>query len=208
MKKATFLLVLILAVAFIGGTCQAQGVYIPFNVWDGFGYNHPGFIPEEFAGWHTTCIGASFVDKAPKPIPPPPPQVVERIVQVPTPPVTVIVTKIVPVFPPVFFGVNNKAVKCIPGTIPTLNRVGKYLQDNPNDKVEITGYTDSTGTAAKNQTLSEGRAQSVQKYLVDECSISKDRLPTKGMGANDPIADNSTAAGRAQNRRVEFRQIN
>ena len=70
-------------------------------------------------------------------------------------------------------------------------------------KVTIDGYTDNTGTVKINQLLSGKRANSVKTYLVGK-GISADRLTATGHGIDNPIADNKTAAGRTQNRRVEF----
>jgi OmpA-OmpF porin, OOP family len=66
---------------------------------------------------------------------------------------------------------------------------------------EVGGYTDSTGSAAYNQGLSERRAQAVAEYLSSH-GISGGRLTVKGYGASNPVADNATAEGRAHNRRV------
>ncbi len=74
----------------------------------------------------------------------------------------------------------------------------------PDIKVSIEGHTDNTGKAESNQKLSENRAASVKKYLVSK-GISADRLTTSGFGADRPIEDNKTAAGKAKNRRVEFK---
>jgi outer membrane protein OmpA-like peptidoglycan-associated protein len=74
----------------------------------------------------------------------------------------------------------------------------------PDIKVSIEGHTDSTGKAETNQKLSEKRAGSVKTYLVSK-GISADRLVTSGHGSEMPIEDNKTAAGRAKNRRVEFK---
>jgi outer membrane protein OmpA-like peptidoglycan-associated protein len=65
------------------------------------------------------------------------------------------------------------------------------------------GHTDSTGQPAYNQTLSVNRAQSVVNQLAQD-GVAQQRLAASGMGANQPIADNNTEAGRAQNRRVEI----
>jgi outer membrane protein OmpA-like peptidoglycan-associated protein len=74
----------------------------------------------------------------------------------------------------------------------------------PDIKVSIEGHTDNTGKAETNQKLSENRSASVKKYLVSK-GISADRLTTSGYGADRPIEDNKTAAGKAKNRRVEFK---
>jgi OOP family OmpA-OmpF porin len=70
-------------------------------------------------------------------------------------------------------------------------------------QITVTGHTDSTGAKAFNQSLSERRAESVKAYLVEK-GLSGDRIVTKGMGDSQPVASNKTAAGRAQNRRVDI----
>lgn len=67
----------------------------------------------------------------------------------------------------------------------------------------IEGHTDSTGTAVHNQALSEQRAVSVREYLVGK-AVAAGRLSTVGFGQTNPVADNATELGRAQNRRVEL----
>ncbi len=84
-----------------------------------------------------------------------------------------------------------------------LNEVVKILKDNPDLKLSIDGYTDNTGTAEINQTLSGKRANSVKDYFVKK-GIDVDRLTATGHGQDNPIADNKTAAGRKKNRRVEM----
>jgi OOP family OmpA-OmpF porin len=71
------------------------------------------------------------------------------------------------------------------------------------ESVSITGHTDNAGSAASNQTLSERRAQAVKDYLVSK-GVDGSKISVSGQGASNPVADNSTAAGRAQNRRVEI----
>ena len=72
---------------------------------------------------------------------------------------------------------------------------------------EIDGYTDATGRAAYNQGLSERRAQAVADYLQSH-GISGGRMTVKGFGEDNPVADNSTAEGRAHNRRVVLHRTN
>jgi len=73
-------------------------------------------------------------------------------------------------------------------------------------KVEIEGHTDNQGAEEKNIDLSDRRAKSVQKYLIDH-GVAAERLVAKGYGPARPIADNKTVSGRAQNRRVDFRIV-
>ncbi len=78
------------------------------------------------------------------------------------------------------------------------------LNDNPNMKIEISGHTDNTGSAAINTRLSGERAKAVVDYLTGK-GIDKSRLTSRGYGSSQPVADNSTPQGRAKNRRVEFK---
>lgn len=84
----------------------------------------------------------------------------------------------------------------------TLVSIKNILNEYPNAKFYIDGHTDSTGSKAKNQQLSEERAASVRGYLIEN-GIEASRLQSRGFGPDKPVATNSTAAGRKQNRRVE-----
>ncbi len=86
----------------------------------------------------------------------------------------------------------------------TLNAVATVLNGFPETQVIVTGHTDSTGSAAYNQRLSERRAMAVVQYLTAQ-GVNPARLEGRGMGETAPIASNRTAAGRARNRRVEIR---
>lgn len=85
-----------------------------------------------------------------------------------------------------------------------LDQVVDVMKENPTYNLEIHGYTDSQGDDALNQKLSEDRAAAVRTYLIGK-DVSGDRLRSFGHGETMPIADNKTAAGRAANRRVEFK---
>ncbi len=85
----------------------------------------------------------------------------------------------------------------------TLESFAAYLRDNPTIKVSIEGHTDNVGDPQANLVLSTERAYSVLDYL-QEHGVYKGRLKFKGYGDSKPIANNSTAAGRAKNRRTEF----
>ncbi|TNC84081.1 MAG: hypothetical protein CSH37_12180 [Thalassolituus sp.] len=84
-----------------------------------------------------------------------------------------------------------------------LDDVAKELKRYPDLMIEIQAYTDSRGSDALNQRISEDRAQSVRTYLVEK-GVSADKLTAKGYGEANPVATNDTAEGRAQNRRVEL----
>jgi outer membrane protein OmpA-like peptidoglycan-associated protein len=84
-----------------------------------------------------------------------------------------------------------------------LAKVSGILLAYPNLKLQVEGYTDNIGSDEYNQKLSEERADSVREYLVSQ-SVTDSNVSAKGLGKSDPIADNSTDKGRAQNRRVEL----
>jgi outer membrane protein OmpA-like peptidoglycan-associated protein len=79
----------------------------------------------------------------------------------------------------------------------------EILQRYPDYKMRISGHTDSVGSAASNQELSERRAKACYDYLVAK-GIDPERLSYEGFGESQPIADNRYREGREQNRRVEF----
>ena len=85
-----------------------------------------------------------------------------------------------------------------------LNEVVKILNDDKNVKLSIEGHTDNVGKADYNKTLSEKRAASVKTYLIAH-GVDESRLTSEGFGMDKPVASNKTAAGRAQNRRVELK---
>lgn len=89
------------------------------------------------------------------------------------------------------------------GFFEVLGSVTKVLKEFDQTVVEVAGHTDSTGSDAYNQQLSERRAQTVTDYFLSR-NISAQRFITIGLGESMPIADNSTAAGRQLNRRVEI----
>lgn len=88
----------------------------------------------------------------------------------------------------------------------TLDHVAEELNRQPDVRYEVAGFTDSIGSDAYNQGLSERRAAAVRGYLVDH-GVSPGQLTTNGYGESNPVASNSTADGRSQNRRVEIRPV-
>jgi len=84
-----------------------------------------------------------------------------------------------------------------------LGHLATVIRGYPNGRVDIEGHTDAKGSAAYNQKLSERRAESVKRWLVEREGIAADRLTIRGAGASRPVADNTTDAGRQKNRRVE-----
>ncbi len=93
-----------------------------------------------------------------------------------------------------------------PAFYDVLGSVALVIQEYEKTVVEVTGYTDSTGSASYNQELSTRRAANVGAYLLSQGVISQ-RVLTEGIGDDSPVADNSTAAGRQANRRVELRLV-
>ncbi|MEF9995792.1 MAG: OmpA family protein [Burkholderiaceae bacterium] len=101
----------------------------------------------------------------------------------------------------VSFDVGRADIK--PNLAPVLDRFAQTLRDNPSSTVRVIGHTDSTGSDAINNPLSVNRAASVRNYL-EARGVNSGRITIDGRGSRDPIADNNTASGRAQNRRVEI----
>ncbi len=91
-----------------------------------------------------------------------------------------------------------------PISYPVLDRAVDLLKKNPKARVEVQGHTDSVGSDSYNMRLSQARANSVYKYLVDH-GIDTARLTARGYGETSPIADNRTRDGRSQNRRIDFK---
>jgi len=101
----------------------------------------------------------------------------------------------------VSFDVGRHAIK--PNMRPVLDRLASTLNQHPVTTVTIIGHTDSTGSDAVNEPLSINRAASTRDYLVQR-GVSAQRIAVDGRGSRQPVADNTTAAGRAMNRRVEI----
>lgn len=102
---------------------------------------------------------------------------------------------------PIQFDTGSAAIRA--ESQPTLDEAIRLLTSVPTGNVEIQGHTDDQGGEASNQTLSQGRADSVLAYLVNG-GVDASRLTAVGYGEANPTADNSTAEGRQLNRRIEF----
>lgn len=100
----------------------------------------------------------------------------------------------------VLFGTGKADL--LPEAQDQLTKVAAYLKNSPRP-ITIEGYTDSHGSAKKNQALSEARAQAVSDFLTAQ-GVPAERVQVVGKGASSPIASNATTSGRAQNRRVEI----
>ena len=102
------------------------------------------------------------------------------------------------------FDTNQSAVKS--SFYPTLNSVTLVLKEFAQTSIQVSGHTDSTGSASLNQQLSQSRANSVSQYLASQ-GINAGRIQAVGYSFQYPVASNDTAQGRAQNRRVEINII-
>ena len=132
---------------------------------------------------HYACPEEEVV--AAPPPPPPPPAKGTKIAEIPGP----------------NFDFNKSTLT--PAGRAKVADAAKTLKDNPTIHVEVGGHTDSIGSDAYNQKLSERRAKTVADELTKD-GISSSRLTVRGYGERKPVADNKTEAGRARNRRVEL----
>ena len=101
----------------------------------------------------------------------------------------------------ILFATNKSELS--PASREALTKFATSLKNSPDTDVTIYGHTDNTGTRAVNERISKERADAVANFLVGQ-GISRSRLTTEGLAFDQPVADNSTAEGRAQNRRVEI----
>ena len=102
------------------------------------------------------------------------------------------------------FDINKATIK--PESMGVLNTIAKLMEEHQDVRFSVEGHTDSDGDDASNQKLSEERAASVKNALVD-LGINASRFETKGFGESNPVSDNTTPEGKANNRRVEFIKI-
>ena len=105
----------------------------------------------------------------------------------------------------IYFDVDRTEIK--PESRATLEEVATLLKIDRALKLEVSGHTDKTGSAAHNLTLSQGRADAVVQALVRTYGIGAARLQAKGFGDTKPVAPNDTESNRAKNRRVELRKV-
>lgn len=87
-----------------------------------------------------------------------------------------------------------------------LNQIVKVMNENPEYKLDIAGHTDNSGNSAKNQKLSEDRANAVKSYIANK-GVDASRMTASGFGDSQPVASNKTKAGKALNRRVAFNVV-
>jgi outer membrane protein OmpA-like peptidoglycan-associated protein len=102
----------------------------------------------------------------------------------------------------ILFDVNSATIK--PESYGTLKEMADVMKEYADLKVKIVGHTDADGSDAANLELSKKRAASVKESLAKDFGIDAGRMETDGKGESEPIDKNTTAAGKANNRRVEF----
>lgn len=102
----------------------------------------------------------------------------------------------------VLFDFDKSNIKPEAGAI--LDRLIAFMNENKDQKANLSGHTDSVGTDAYNLKLSERRTNSVRDYVVKK-GVDSGRVSGQGFGESKPIADNKTAEGRSKNRRVEIK---
>jgi OOP family OmpA-OmpF porin len=102
----------------------------------------------------------------------------------------------------ILFDFQSAVIK--PESYAVVKEIAGVLKDNPSAKIKVFGHTSSDGDDKANMELSKKRAAAVKDMLVSEFSIDGGRIETEGKGETEPIADNKTKEGKAQNRRVEF----
>jgi outer membrane protein OmpA-like peptidoglycan-associated protein len=149
---------------------------------------------------------ATYLSRVPPlPAPPPPPAPVAVAVPAPIP---VTWKTLLEEKPVTIEGINFivGSAKLKSKTIKTLEEVVGFAGQHHDAKLELIGYTDTSGSAKLNQRLSLARAETVKKYLVKK-GVPASQIAAKGEGPANPIADNKTKEGRAKNRRVEIHSV-
>jgi OOP family OmpA-OmpF porin len=160
-------------------------------------------VPADSAAYTITCNGrggvatsAANVAVIAPPAPAPAPVVVATK---PTPAAEKFCSK--PAIINIQFDTDKSNIK--PQYDAELKGVSDFLKEFPKAKGEISGHTDNVASKGYNEKLSQSRADSVKKYIVEKYGIAADRITTKGYGFSKPIASNKTKEGKAKNRRIE-----
>jgi OOP family OmpA-OmpF porin len=165
------------------------------------GYGVAGAVIGSVAGWYLCKLAQKKEEpKKAKPKPPPAPPAEPKAEPAPEP--APVQEKIV--LRGVNFDFDKSLIRADAGVI--LDEVVSILSGKPDVQIRVEGHTDATGPDAYNQGLSERRAASVRKYLVEQ-GIAASRLSAVGFGESKPIATNDTREGRALNRRVELQVL-
>ena len=102
----------------------------------------------------------------------------------------------------ILFNTGSSQIK--PESHGIIKQIATILDENTDVKIRIIGHTDNTGDNANNLKLSKERALSVKNYLSEVFGVSDSRIETDGKGSSEPVSDNNSSEGKAQNRRVEF----
>jgi len=101
----------------------------------------------------------------------------------------------------VLFDTNQASLK--PGGMRSIAKLGSLLKEDTARRVQVEGFTDSTGSHATNEALSARRAEAVRQTLISQ-GVTPERVSARGLGEEFPVASNDSAAGRQMNRRVEI----
>jgi outer membrane protein OmpA-like peptidoglycan-associated protein len=175
----------------LGGT----GAALPDETAARVGLGVAGAVIGSVAGWYLCKLAQKEEEPRRKPSPPPPPP--------PPPPEPEPVAERI-VLRGVNFDFDKSEIR--PDAAVILDEAASMLSGRQDVVVRVQGHTDATGPEAYNQSLSEQRAASVRKYLVNN-GIAASRLTSAGLGESQPIATNDTREGRALNRRVELQVL-
>ena len=155
------------------------------------------------------CQKEGCFKKAQRPLPPPPPAAVKPAPKVADDAALASVANVsqkanatvLSFKEPINFAHNSDVIE--PASVTQIKKAANILKKYPNATVRVAGYTDSLGDPAYNVDLSQRRAKAVAMELVND-GVSAENVSFIGYGAQNPVATNKTAAGRAQNRRVEL----
>lgn len=196
LKRLTLGSLLLVAQVMAVNAFAAQGIKAP----EGFVGDRTGTVVTDRVG---DCVKTGF----------PPPagtKCVEKVAATPTPaptpaPAPAATTETFTLGATTLFDFNKSNLHAS-GKEKLDDLVAKIKAHQSIDSITVTGHTDSVGTKAYNQKLSERRANTVRNYLV-KAGIDAKLITARGMGETHPVASNATAAGRQQNRRVEVEVV-
>ena len=203
MKK---IIVSLFTVAFLAGAAIASPIYEADLRWD---CKTPNIQLQQQSGWDY----CTEIAPAPKKVAAAPAAPVVQQAKAPEPEVKAPEPvkespRVVPqkewILKGVQFETNSDKLRM--ASVKPLEEAAEVLKENKNVQVEIQGHTDSIGADTYNQDLSQRRANAVKVYLMER-GVAENRLRTMGYGETKPIADNSTADGRSDNRRIEFKVL-
>ncbi|MDG6777132.1 OmpA family protein [Thiomicrorhabdus sp. zzn3] len=201
------------AVLSVAAFSPAQAEDIPSEGTNAYAVDYRGLVVRDNYGgcvrsidWSKeTAIAKCEGWEEPKPEPKPAPVIAPAPAPKPAP--APVVEKVKEDAPAAFRGFfENDSAELKPEAKEELDVYADYMSRHPETNIKVTGHTDSAGTAAYNQGLSERRAAAVKTYLESK-GIDGSRIETVGMGESAPVATNKTKAGRAENRRVEIEVV-